>query len=86
MKRHYRISPEGRPPEPSDAEISRYRDAGRLMYGYQRATRLLHRRPAYKDPRTFLALLLILLLTWLIADAVKDEPDRPMPPTEIQGP
>lgn len=78
MKQRYRISPEGRPPEPTDAEIARYRDPKRLLYNYQRATHLMHRKPLYKDRKAFFALLLIVLLAWFIAEVVdKEEPPAP---------
>ncbi len=66
MKKRYRI---GRSDVPhiSSSEIMRYKDMGRLLYNYQRATRPLYRRPLYKDPKAFLALLLILLLVWLLS-------------------
>lgn len=86
MNQRYRISPEGRPPEPTDAEIAKYRDPKRLLYNYQRATRLLHRRPLYKDPKAFLALLLILLVVWLIAEAQEKERAKTPPPQEQQVP
>lgn len=73
MKQRYRISPEGRQPEPTDAEIARYRDPKHLQYNYHRALGLLHRRPIYKDPKAFLALLLIVLVVWLIAEAQEKE-------------
>ena len=78
MKQRYRISPEGRPPEPTDAEIARYRDPERLLYNYQRASHLMHRKPLYKDPKAFMALLLIVLLAWFISEVVdKEEPPAP---------
>jgi len=73
MKQRYRISPEGRKPEPTDADIARYRDPKRLQYNYHRALGLLHRRPIYKDPKAFLALLLIVLVVWLIVEAQEKE-------------
>jgi hypothetical protein len=83
MKSRYRISPEGRPPEPTDAEIARYRDPKRLLYNYQRATHLMHRKPLYKDPKAFMALLLIVLLAWFIAE-VLDKEEEPAPATTEQ--
>ena len=78
MNHRYRITPEGRPPDPSDHEIARYRDPGRLLYNYQRAKGMLHRRPLYKDPKAFLALLLILLLAWLLGEVShRDQQDDP---------
>lgn len=80
MKRRYRISPQGLGPEPSDAELRRYRDAGRLLHNYQRARDLLHRRPLYRDRRAFLALLLVILIAWLASEASRQ--DRQRPPAE----
>ncbi len=75
MKPRYRISKEGRGGEPTDAELSRYRDGGRLLYNYQQAARMLHKRPLYKDPKAFIALVLIVLLALFISEVVeKEEP------------
>jgi hypothetical protein len=84
MNRRYRISPEGRPQEPTDAEIARYRDPKRLVYNYHRATRLFHRRPLYKDPKAFFALLLIVLLAWFISEVVDKEHQAKAPPATDQ--
>lgn len=82
MRTRYRISPEGRRSKPSDAEIASYRDPKRLQYNYHRASGLLHRRPIYKDPKAFLALLLIVLVVWLIAEA--EEKERASDPAETE--
>lgn len=85
MKHSYRITREGRGPEPTDAELLRYRDSGRLLHNYQRARDLLHRRPVYKDPKALLVLLLIVLLAWLISET-SEKPTSPEPaPTEQSG-
>lgn len=85
MKHRYRITPEGRGPEPSDAELLRYKDSGKLLHNYQRARNLLHRRPVYKDPKAFLVLLLIVLLAWLISEST-EKPEAPVPaPVEQSG-
>lgn len=82
MKHRYRISPQGRGPEPSDAELARYRDSRRLLRNYQRARDLLHRRPLYRDPKAFMALLLIVLLAILIAESMERKPVDPRAPQE----
>lgn len=74
MKHRYRITPEGRGKEPDDNELLRYRNSGRLQYNYQRARTALHRKPLYKDPRSFVILLLIVLLAWFISESVKQPP------------
>lgn len=71
MRTRYRISHEGRPAEPTDEELARFRDTKRLQYNYQRAARSLHRRPLYRDPKAFLALLLIVLLAWFLSEVVE---------------
>ncbi|MCB0763790.1 MAG: hypothetical protein R2815_00995 [Flavobacteriales bacterium] len=73
MKYRYRISPEGRADEPTDAEIGKYRDAERLRYNYHKASELLHRRPLYKDPKAFIALVVIVLLALFIAEVLDKE-------------
>jgi hypothetical protein len=72
MKPRFRITPQGAGHEPSDSELLRYRDSGKLWYNYQRGRDLLHRKPLYKDPKAFVALLLIVLLAWLISEGVLD--------------
>lgn len=88
MKQRYRISPQGRAPEPSDAEIARYRDPKRLRYNYNKALAMVHGRPMYKDPKAFLGLLLILLVVWLIveADHKRKKEERPAQGTEQEVP
>jgi hypothetical protein len=73
MKHRYRISPEGRPPL-TDAEVARHADAERLLYNYHKAVKPLYKRPLYKDPRTFIALLILVLLAILIGEVVEDGP------------
>jgi hypothetical protein len=84
MKLRYRILPQGRGPEPTDAELARYRDGRRLLYNYQRARALMHRRPIYRDPKAFLALLLIVLLALFISETLEREPPPAAPPVEQQ--
>ncbi len=79
MKKEYRIKKQGA--GPADTESGRYRDFGKLLYAHQRVTRPLYRRPLYKDPRAFLVILLIVLITILIAETTgKGRPDATAPP------
>lgn len=73
MRTRYRITPEGRSSEPSEQELARYRDPKRLVYNYQIARDRFHKKPLYKDPKAFLALLLIILVTLMIAEAAEKE-------------
>lgn len=70
MKKHYRIE---RPLVPTEAEVARYRDFGRLLHNYQRMTRPLYRRPLHRDPKTFLVILIIVLMAILVSEAVDRE-------------
>lgn len=73
MRTRYRITPEGRSSEPSEQELARYRDPKRLVYNYQIARDRFHKKPLYKDPKAFLALLLIILVALLIVEAAEKE-------------
>lgn len=84
MKHRYRISPEGAGPEPTDAELLRYRDHGKLIYGYQRARDAIHRKPLYRDPKAFLILIIIALVAWLVSRSADDRTEGPTPGVEQQ--
>ena len=81
MSKRYRISPQGREPL-SDGDIARHKDAKRLFFNYHRATQPLYKRPLYRDPRSFIALLIIVLLAILIAEVVEKEGAKAPPPQE----
>lgn len=76
MSTRYRISPEGRGPL-SDSEVARHADAARLLYNYHRATRPLYARPLYKNPKVFIALVILVLLALLVSEVLG--PDGPAP-------
>ncbi|MCC6541108.1 MAG: hypothetical protein IT225_02700 [Flavobacteriales bacterium] len=80
MKRRYRITPEG-PPKPTDAEIARYRDTGRLMYHYTKAVRR-PRKPLYRDPKAFVLLLFIVLIAYLISEERQKQAAPTVTPTQ----
>ena len=84
MKRQYRISPGGRTAEPTDKEIAGYRDPKRLLYNYEKAVRRSH-KPVYKDPKSFLVLLLIVLMAVLLAEVSERKTTAP-PPVNEQHP
>lgn len=84
MSRRYRITPKGRSQQPTDSEIARYRDPKRLMYNYERAVRK-PRRPIYRDPKAFLVLLLIVLLTLFITEVVEKKGEEATPEQEMIG-
>jgi hypothetical protein len=81
MKQRYRISPQGAP-RISDADIARHKDARRLIYNYHRT---VHRpkRPLYKDPKAFIALLIIVLLAIFVAEVVEKEGSAQRPQEQV---
>lgn len=80
MNKHYRIV--DHVAAPTDAEIARYRDFGKLVYNYERMTKPLYKRPLYKDPKAFIAILVIVLVAILIAEMREKEPPPVKVPTE----
>lgn len=51
---------------PSEKEMSRYKDFGKLVHNYERATEPLYRRLLYRNRKRFLGLLLILIILYLV--------------------
>lgn len=67
-------------PLPGDDEISKYKDFGKLIHNYQRATKPLYNKPLYKQPKVFIFLVVIVLLALLISHlAEKEEQQKPAP-------
>ena len=51
---------------PSEKEMGRYKDCGKLVHNYERATEPLYRRLLYRNRKRFMALLLILIILYLV--------------------
>lgn len=85
MKHRYHISKEGRK-ELTDEEIAKYRDPKKLLYNYQKAASQLHKKPLYKDPKSFIVLILIVALAIFIAEAVEKDRTKGNQGTEQQAP
>ena len=77
MRKRYHIRRETERDHLTDAAIARLRDTRLLLYNYQRAKHLLHRKPIYKDPKAFLVILLIVLLAIFSAEVVEKEVPHP---------
>jgi hypothetical protein len=84
MKQRYRIAPEGAP-RISDADIARHKDARRLVFNYQRAV-ARPKLPLYKDPKAFIALLIIVLLAIFVAEVVEKEHAAPSETRDHKAP
>ncbi len=66
-------------PLPADDEISKYKDFGKLIHNYQRATKPLYEKSLYKQPKTFIILVIIVLLAILLAKVSEKEKEQPAP-------
>ena len=53
---------------PSQEEMSKYKDFGKVTHNYQRMTKPLYKRPLHKYRKGFLMILLILILLYLITE------------------
>lgn len=68
----YRLE-KGKLPELKEEEINRHKDFKRLRANYDHVTKR-PRRPLYKDPKSLLGLLFVILILWLLfEEAKKDE-------------
>lgn len=66
-------------PLPDDAEISKYKDFGKLIHNYQHATKPLYHKPLYKQPKVFIFLVMIVLLAIILAKVSdKKQDDKPV--------
>jgi len=74
----YKIHKE-KPKELSEQEILKNRDFGRLIANYEKATKPLYRTPMYKDPKTFLVIVAIAAVCWLIASELDKEEEQKLP-------
>lgn len=63
-------------PQPGDEEISRYKDFGKLIHNYQRATKPIYEKPLYRQPKVFIFLLIVVLLSILIAHFSEKEKEQ----------
>lgn len=70
------------PPEtPPQEDLSKYKDFGKVVTGYQKLTHDIHRKPLYKDRRLFLFVVIALLLLYLIFEAERTEKQENAPET-----
>jgi hypothetical protein len=74
MAKKYKIE-KGQPKQPDPDKMNKSQDFGKLVYNYEKAVKPLYKKPLYKDPKTFLMILLILLIIWLISSYGDEEMD-----------
>lgn len=85
--REYKIEQDIPADEISDEEIMKYQDFGQLTTNYQDALNRMHKKPLYKDPKAFLGLVLVIIILYLVLDAMEAEeaataPNGPAPTEE----
>ncbi len=74
--------------EPSEEQIGKHMDFGRLKANYNRATKPLYKTPLYKNKKVFLALILLALVAFLVAEFidVKMSNDKKTPKEKMEPP
>jgi hypothetical protein len=73
-------------PEPTDEQIGKHKNFGKLRANYQQATKPLYKTPLYKNKKVFLALILLALVAYLIAEFMEEKkPTRQTPPGNQSG-
>ncbi len=70
--------------ELSEKEIAKYKDFGKVVTNYEQARDALHKKPLYKQPKTFIILLLIVLVAILVSE-LTDEKDPTENPDQIEN-
>lgn len=58
---------------PPDDKIDKHKNFKKLKANYDQQVKPLYKRPLYKDPKAFIVVLIILLLTYLIAEVAQKE-------------
>ena len=71
MRHKYKIQVDQ--PVPADEQISRHKSFDGLLSDYHNLTQPIYRKPLFKNPKAFVGLVLILLMAWLVFEAVSEE-------------
>lgn len=77
MKHNYHIKVD--PPMPSEETIAKHKDFNHVLQEYQKFTQPIYRKPLYKNPKTFLGLFLVIVIGYLVFQAVEEEKQLQMP-------
>jgi hypothetical protein len=70
---------------PSAGQIDRHKDFKKLRANYEEAVKPLYKKKLYKDMRTFLVVLIILLLTYVLVEVFENEDKKDMPVNKEQN-
>jgi hypothetical protein len=74
MKHNYKIRIDESPP--TEEQISRHKNFDRILADHHRLTQPIYRRPLYKNPKAFIGLVLILVIGFLVFQAVEEEKEE----------
>jgi hypothetical protein len=71
--------------ELSDQDIAQYRDFENVVTNYNKVLDSVHKKPLYRQPKTFLILLVIVLIAYVISEATRaKEHPRPTPIEQVE--
>lgn len=68
------------PKDPREDQIARHKDFNKVMQNYQRMTHPLYRTPLYRYRKLFIAVLLVLIVVWLVAEFGDGEEQKKIVP------
>ena len=69
---------------PSKEKMQQYKDFSKLSHRYEKLTKR-PKKPLYKDPKIFIALILIVVIVFLIVDSEKkDSKEKQEPKKEME--
>jgi hypothetical protein len=70
--------------EPSKEAINQYKDFDGLLTNYNKTLNRLHKKPLYKDPKFFIAMVMFLLIIYLVFESMRpeDQQNDAAPPIE----
>ncbi len=60
-------------PIPPPAEMDRHKNFKGVMTDYREVLTNIHRKPLYKNPKLFFGLVMLILIGWLVFEAVEEE-------------
>lgn len=58
---------------PSTESVERYKNFNSVLMDYKQVARDIHKKPLYKNPKMFMGLMLVLVIAYLVFEAVDEE-------------
>ena len=63
----------------SKDDLAKYKDFSRFKANYEEVTKNRHKVPLYKNPKMFLALVIVVLIVYLLTKGDNDEVNNQLP-------